>query len=69
MDKYLELFAELFAAHGSIDLQHGTLDDKRAMLSVALFEGYLTTLLGKSSNTYTITENGKITAGIDFLIT
>lgn len=59
MDKYLELFAELFAANGSIDLPHDEIDDKRAMLSVALFEGYLTTELGKSSNTYTLTENGK----------
>ena len=59
MDKYLELFAELFAANGSIYLPHDEIDDKRAMLSVALFEGYLTTELGKSSNTYTLTEKGK----------
>ena len=59
MDKYLELFAELFAVNGSIDLQHDELDDKRAMLSVALFDGQLTTELGKSSNTYTLTEKGK----------
>ena len=59
MDKYLELFAELFAVNGSIDLQHEELDGKRAMLSVALFDGYLTTELGKSSNTYTLTDKGK----------
>ena len=59
MDKYLELFAELFATNEVIDLQHDELDDKRAMLSVALFDGYLTTELGKSSNTYTLTEKGK----------
>ena len=51
MDKYLELFAELFATNEAIELQHDELDDKRAMLSVALFDGYLTTELGKSSNT------------------
>lgn len=59
MDKYLELFAELFAVNESIDLQHDELDGKRDMLSVALFDGNLTTELGKSSNTYTLSEKGK----------
>ena len=59
MDKYLELFAELFVANESIDLPHDELDDKRAMLSVALFDGYLTVGFGKTSNNYTLTEKGK----------
>ena len=31
MDKYLELFAELFAVNGSIDLPLDEIDDKRAV--------------------------------------
>ena len=61
METFLESFVELFAqsTNGAIELNLNELADKREVLSVALFDGYLTADFGKTSNNYTLTEKGK----------